>query len=192
MCVLILGIITSHSLLKTPAAAAAAAAVVSLVQVHMCVNDCKQFQHLRPDQYRDHAHEQCEHCKQRRFETKKVGNTFRIVPRQVMYWFGLGPVIKDRLFTDPAFCKHRTTGRTEYYYPSPEAARLAEASACDIWDWAVSCYEVGLDWAQMFTSKVHSTGFIMLRWVWCAQHAVPAMAHSHDGDAGRGSMAALS
>jgi hypothetical protein len=88
------------------------------------------------------------------------------VPRKVMYWFGVGAVIKDRLFTDPAFCKHRTTGREDYYYPSAEASRLAQASACDIWDWAVSCYEVGVDWAQMFTSKVHSTGFIMLRWVW--------------------------
>jgi hypothetical protein len=131
----------------------------------MCVNDCKKFAFLRPDQYLTNADEVCEHCKQRRFEVKFVGDTHRIVPRKVMYWFGLGPVIRDRLFTDPAFCKHRTTGRDEYYYRSPEACRLSEASACDIWDWAVSCYEVGLDWAQMFTSKVHSTGFIMLRWV---------------------------
>jgi hypothetical protein len=131
----------------------------------MCVNDCKKFDYLRPDQYLTNANEVCEHCKQRRFEVKFVGDTNRIVPRKVMYWFGLGPVIRDRLFTDPSFCKHRTTGRDEYYYPSPEARRLSEASACDLWDWAVSCYEIGLDWAQMFSSKVHSTGFIMLRWV---------------------------
>jgi hypothetical protein len=131
----------------------------------MCVNDCQRFKHLRPEEYRSHANEACDTCQQPRFETKKIGATFRIVPRKVMYWFGLGPVIKDRLFTDPAFCKHRTTGRQEYYYNSAEASRLAQASGCNILDWAVSCYKVGLDWAQMFTSKVHSTGFVMLRWV---------------------------
>ena len=56
-----------------------------------------------------------------------------------------------------------TTGRHEYFYYTPEAARLAEMSGCDIWELFVSCYEIGVDWAQMFTSKVHSTGFIMLR-----------------------------
>lgn len=131
----------------------------------MCVKDCQRFKPLRPEEYRSHANEVCDTCQQPRFETKKIGATFRIVPRKVMYWFGLGPVIKDRLFTDPAFCKHRTTGRQEYYYNSAEASRLAQASGCNILDWAVSCYEVGLDWAQMFTSKVHSTGFVMLRWV---------------------------
>jgi hypothetical protein len=68
------------------------------------------------------------------------------------------------MFTDPSFCKHRTTGRQEYFYPSAEAQRLEQASGCDLRRRRdVSCYEVGLDWAQMFSSKVHSTGFIMMR-----------------------------
>ena len=132
------------------------------MQVHMCVNDCQRFEHLEPHEYRQHAHDVCSICQQRRFEIK-VGNTSRIVPRKVMYWFGVAAVIRDRLFTDPSFCKHRTTGRQEYFYPSVEAARLAKMSRCDIMRTDVSCYEVGLDWAQMFSSKVHSTGFIMMR-----------------------------
>lgn len=133
----------------------------------MCVNDCKTFTHLEPRQYRQHALEVCEHCKERRFEVKKVGDCNRIVPRKVMYWFGVAAVIRDRLFTDPSFCKHRTTGRDQYFYPSPEAARLARASGFDINRRDVSCYEVGMDFAQMFSSKVHSSGFIMMRWVIC-------------------------
>lgn len=67
----------------------------------------------------------------------------------------------------PAVACCRTTGREEYFYPSPEAWRLADqlqkVAGCDLMSRDVSCYEVGLDWGQMFTSKVHSTGFLMLR-----------------------------
>lgn len=151
----------------------------------MCVNDCCRFKHIKAHKYRKHADDFCTKCKQRRFDVKMVGNTLRIVPRKVMYWFGAAAVIKDRLFTDPSFCKHRTTGRDEYYYPSAEAARLAQASGCDIWSWLVSCYEVGVDWAQMFSSKVHSTGFIMMRWVGvhCSSSAVAAILRSCSGAA---------
>lgn len=106
----------------------------------------------------------CEHCGHRCFEVKLAADgVTRIVPRKVLYWFGVGDTIKNRMFTDPSFCKHRTTGRDQYFYPSLEAQRLAQASGCDISRLDVSCYEVGLDWAQVFSSKVHSTGFIMLR-----------------------------
>lgn len=136
-----------------------------VVQVHVCVNDCKAFPHLDSAQaYRANAMERCEHCGHRRFEVKTTADgVCRIIPRKVFYWFGVGATIRDRMFTDPSFCKHRTTGRDQYFYPSPEAQRLAKDSGCDIMRPNVSCYEIGLDWAQVFTSKVHSTGFIMLR-----------------------------
>jgi hypothetical protein len=140
--------------------------VVSVVQVDVCVNDCMRFNRLRnPQAVRAAVHQRCSVCNEKRFEVKSTSSGSRIVPRKVMYWFGLGATIRDRMFTDPSFCKHRTTGRVEYFYNTPEARRLAEQAGCDIMELAVSCYEVGLDWAQMFSSKVHSTGFIILRWV---------------------------
>lgn len=137
-----------------------------VVQVHVCVNDCKRFGMLETAQeYRQKALETCTVCGERRFEVKMTADgVSRIIPRKVFYWFGIANTIRDRMFTDPSFCKHRTTGRREYFYPSAEARRLAAAAGCDIEQFMVSCYEVGLDWAQMFSSKVHSTGFIMLRW----------------------------
>lgn len=131
----------------------------------MCVNDCMMFDQLQTAAaQREKVMKRCECCGQRRFEVKLTADgTTRIIPRKVLYWFGVGDTIKNRMFTDPSFCKHRTTGRQEYFYPSAEAQRLAQASGCDLHRREVSCYEVGLDWAQMFSSKVHSTGFIMMR-----------------------------
>lgn len=138
-----------------------------VLQIHVCVNDCKRFDKLETtQQYRLRANEKCTVCGERRFEVKATADGVpRIIPRKVMYWFGVGNTIRDRMFTDPAFCKYRTTGRDEYFYPSDEAKRLAAAANCDLTKLFISCYEIGLDWAQMFSSKVHSTGFIMLRWV---------------------------
>lgn len=144
----------------------------------MCVNDCKRFAHLEPEQYRSHVNDTCE-CGQRRFEVKQTADGLRILPRKVMYWFGVGAVVRDRLFTDPSFCKHRTTGRDEYFYPSDEARRLAAELGCEIrWRKDVSIYEIGLDWAQMFTTKVHSTGFLMLRWVAPVMCCATVFAHT--------------
>lgn len=135
------------------------------VQVPVCINDCRLYPDLdTAAKVREAAQLRCECCGQRCFDVKLAADgVSRIVPRKVLYWFGVGDTIKNRMFTDPSFCKHRTTGRDQYLYPSAEAKRLAEASGCDISRLDVSCYEVGVDWAQMFTSKVHSTGFIMMR-----------------------------
>jgi hypothetical protein len=139
-------------------------AAVLVVQVDVCVNDCMRFEPLTtPQEVRAAANQCCSVCKQRRYEVKRTSSGTRIIPCKAFFWFGLGPTIRDRMFTDPSFCRHRTTGREEYFYCSMEAARLAEKSGCNIWDYIVSCYEVGVDWAQMFSSKVHSTGFIMIR-----------------------------
>lgn len=133
------------------------------VQVHMCVNDCKAFDHLEPEQYSEKQFERCEACGQLRFDTKTHGSGTRMYPRKVMYWFGVGNVIRDRMFTDPGFCKQRGTGRHQYFYPSRRSRLLHKAAGCNPLDPDTSVYEIGLDWAQMFNSKVHSTGFIMLR-----------------------------
>lgn len=134
------------------------------MQVDVCVNDCMRFPTLStPHEVRAAVNQCCTVCKQRRYEVKSTSSGTRIIPRKAFYWFGVAATIRDRMFTDPSFCKHRTTGREEYFYPSEEAKRLAEKAGMNIWHWMVSCYEVGVDWAQMFSSKVHSTGFIMLR-----------------------------
>lgn len=133
----------------------------------MCAGDCCRFPHLEPHEYRQHVDDVCPTCQKKRFELKETADGVRILPVKVMYYFGVAAVIRDRMFTDSAFCQHRTTGRDEYFYPSQEAARLAahlqREAGCDLLSHAVSCYEVGLDWAQMFSTKVHSTGFLMLR-----------------------------
>jgi hypothetical protein len=129
----------------------------------MCVNDCMAFPTLQPKQYRAHQDDRCECCGHKRFDIKTTGSSTRIMPRKVLFWFGVGNVIRDRMFTDPGFCKQRGTGRDQYLYPTPMAARLHQAAGANISDPDTSVYEIGLDWAQMFNSKVHSSGFIMLR-----------------------------
>lgn len=136
-----------------------------LAQVPVCINDCQLFPELdSAGKYREKVMERCECCGQRIFDVKVAADDVtRIIPHKVLYWFGVGNTIKNRMFTNPSFSKHRTTGREQYFYPSAEAQRLAEASGCDLTRLDVSCYQVGVDWAQVFISKVHSTGFVMLR-----------------------------
>eukprot|EP00882_Tetradesmus_deserticola_P025637 GHRQ01028178.1.p5 GENE.GHRQ01028178.1~~GHRQ01028178.1.p5 ORF type:complete len:154 (+),score=44.74 GHRQ01028178.1:1629-2090(+) len=131
----------------------------------MCANDCMAFPHLQPHQYRAEKDQRCECCGHRRFDIKTSGTSTRIVPRKVMFWFGVANVIRERMFTSTSFTKHRGAGRHQYYYPSAAADRLHTDSRADKLDPNTSVYEIGLDWAQMFSSKVHSTGFIMLRCV---------------------------
>jgi hypothetical protein len=126
------------------------------VQQHVCVNDCHRFPWLDSRQYRQHQYDHCPCCKERRFEIKETPSGSRLVPRKVFYDFGLDNIIRDRMFTDPTFCQHRSKGRQDYYYTSTEAERLHRAASRA--DLDTSVYELGADWAQMYTSKVHSTG----------------------------------
>lgn len=83
-----------------------------ILQVHMCVNDCCRFPHLEAHEYRQHVDDACPHCQQKRFELKQTAAGVRVLPRKVMYYFGVAAVIRDRMFTDPSFCKHRCVKAT--------------------------------------------------------------------------------
>lgn len=129
----------------------------------MCSNDCCRFPRLEPSEYHDHQDDVCPKCQGRRFNVKKTPTGTTITPVKVMYWLGLGAVIRDMLFTNPEFCKLRGTGREEYFYTSAEAARLHQQAKVSLQDPDTSVYEVGLDWGNVFVNKSHSTGFIMVR-----------------------------
>lgn len=129
----------------------------------MCQNDCHCFPDLEPSQYYAHKDDTCPVCQAKRFNVVVTPSGTRVTPVKVMYWRGLGTVIKDMMFTNPSFCSLRGTGRQEYFYTSKECARLHEKAKCSLADKATSVYEVGLDWGQPFVNKVHSCGFIMVR-----------------------------
>lgn len=135
------------------------------VQQHVCVNDCCRFAWLDKRQYLAHKDECCPHCQEPRFDTRTVGDSTspQVKARKVCYDFGLANVIRDRMFTDPAFCKHRGTGRETYYYNTDEAARTHQRAGVSLHDRSVSGVELSADFAQTFHSKVWSTGFIMAR-----------------------------
>lgn len=131
----------------------------------MCLNDCMRFPDLEQKDWAKHVDQCCTVCEQRRFDTKtSASGAVTITPRKVMHWFGLGNVIRDRLFTDPGFCKlRRGNKREQYFYPSPEADRLHSKAKCSKDDRTIAVYEVGVDAGQMFVNKVHSCYFIMVR-----------------------------
>mgnify|MGYP001810129151 FL=1 len=83
----------------------------------------------------------------------------------VFYDFGLEKVIREKFFTDPAWCTARGRGRNTPgdYYTSEEAKRLHEAAKADLGDLSTSVWHLGLDFCQWFKSKAHSTGFLTLR-----------------------------
>jgi hypothetical protein len=122
-----------------------------------------RFPDLTPGKWQQHAADVCTKCGEARFERRQTANGTVLVPRKVFYWFGLANVIRDRLFTDPSWCKRRGTGRHEYFYCTAESARLHSTASCNPLDKDTSVYEVGLDWGQVFVNKVHSCGFIMVR-----------------------------
>lgn len=140
-----------------------AAASVVCQQKHVCVNDCEGFLDLAPGEWQAHANDTCSKCGEARFERKQTASGSILLPRKVFHYFGLANVIRDRLFTDPSWCRRRGTGRAEYFYCTAESGRLHTMARCSSDDLDISVYEVGLDWGQVFVNKVHSCGFIMVR-----------------------------
>lgn len=83
----------------------------------------------------------------------------------VFYDFGLEKVIRQKFFTDPAWCAARGKGRDTPgdYYSSAEAQRLHTAAKASLNCPYTSVWHLGLDFCQWFKSKVHATGFLTLR-----------------------------
>jgi hypothetical protein len=135
------------------------------VQVHVCVDECCSFDHLPRKEYKRHVDDKCLKCGQLRFEFKQTSSGRRIVPRKFYYDLGVESIIRDQLFTDVSWCAHRGQGRAtpEDYYTSTEAERLHAAANVTLQDLDTSVYELGLDWGNMYSSTVHSTGYLSLR-----------------------------
>ena len=83
---------------------------------------------------------------------------------QYLLYFGVGNSIRQ-LFNSAEFCMRRAKDRdTNPWWSSPEARRLNEALGGRLFlDTTISPYALGFDFAQMFASKQHSSGLIMLR-----------------------------
>jgi hypothetical protein len=131
------------------------------VEVHVCSDGCYAFNDLPKDEYRNHSMDVCPRCAKPRFEEKRG----RLVPCSVYYDLGLVSIIRDRFFTDVEWCAQLGQGRTlaDDYYTSAECSRLHQASGASLLDKATSVYEIGLDWCQVFVSKVHSMGILCIR-----------------------------
>jgi hypothetical protein len=80
-----------------------ASSLLLFVRVPVCVNDCLLFpQPDSPQLYRQNVLERCKCCGQRVFDVKVAADgVTRIILRKVLYWFGVGNTIKNRMFTDP-------------------------------------------------------------------------------------------
>ena len=95
----------------------------------------------------------------------------RYKPKKRFWYFGLANVLRNRMFSDPTWCKLRGTGREEEGQPydfwhSEEAARLDEATDnifTDDKERSVSTYDLGIDWGQPFTFRTWSSGYVALR-----------------------------
>ena len=73
-------------------------------------------------------------------------------PRKRFWYFGLANVIRDRMFSDPTWCKIRGTGRDEEdqehdYWHSEEFTRLDNATGNILTDpnKSASTYDLGID-----------------------------------------------
>lgn len=131
---------------------------------HVCENECMQFPHLVPSQYRHHV-EDC--CNKPRCKVVSSSNGKRkiIKPVKRFWYFTLSYVIQC-FFGDPAFCELRGTDRerSNGLYQSREAQRL-EDSGEPVRDPDASLWSVGCDGGQVFDMKQHSTFMVALRCV---------------------------
>ena len=107
-------------------------------------------------------------------------------PKKRFWYFGLANVLRNRMFSDPTWCKLRGTGREEEgqshdFWHSEEAIRLDEATDYILGNdqKSVSTYDLGLDWGQPFTFRTWSSGYVALRCIFRPEiprvHAVSAV-----------------
>lgn len=94
----------------------------------------------------------------------------RYKPQKRFWYFGLANVLRDRMFSDPTWCRLRGTGRDDPdqpydYWHSPEFQRVNAASGGKLTEegTSASVYDLGIDWGQPFGWKQHSSGYIALR-----------------------------
>ena len=104
-------------------------------------------------------------------------------PKKRFWYFGLGNVVRDRMFTDPVWCKLRGTARAadsgevmppgmpKDFWHSPEFVRLNGATDHILTnpDKSASVYDIGIDWGQPFHFRQWSSGYIALRHVFLRQ-----------------------
>lgn len=91
----------------------------------------------------------------------------------MFYYFGVGNVIRHKLFGNPWFCSVRGTCRDTDktgYYGASEARRINallrdKGADVQLTSSQNSIYELGFDFGQIFSFKVHSSGVLGIRWV---------------------------
>ena len=137
------------------------------VEYHVCVNDCHCFGR-RPDKGLENsvATEVCPVCSEPRFTTKLTQTGVKWVPRKVFYYFELRQLIQRGFFGNKEWCGLRGTGRDEYpgdFYSSEEAKRIDARLGGALFHPDNSGYEIGMDWAQPYDFKQHSTGVVCIR-----------------------------
>jgi hypothetical protein len=142
--------------------------VRNLVEViqHACPGGCVRFLPLQRAEFEEHQHEECPKCGAKRFKRCKG----RLVPAFPFIDFGVDNVIRDRMFSNPEFCRLMGSGRNEDgdWYQSPAAKSLHERARADISDPNTGCYELGIDWFEPFGKTAHSIGLVLIR---CGIHA---------------------
>lgn len=135
------------------------------LEQHVCIDECEQFPHLVPKEYRHHLEDRCSCCGKLRFrvEVGSNGKTKLIRPVRRFWYFTLDYAIQC-FFGDPAFSALRGTerDRPNGLYQSREADRL-ERLGVPIRSPDASLWSVGCDGGQVFDAKKHSTFMVALR-----------------------------
>ncbi|KAK9918436.1 hypothetical protein WJX75_004081 [Coccomyxa subellipsoidea] len=135
----------------------------------------EQFQtavlrHVLPRDYVLHKDDQCPKCGEKRFKKVETAAGAVYKPRKRFWYFGLANILRDRMFSDPTWCRLRGTGRNDPeqqydYWHSPDFQRVNEATGAKLTaeGTSASVYDVGVDWGQPFHFKQWSSGYVALR-----------------------------
>ena len=98
-------------------------------------------------------------------------------PKKRFWYFGLASLVRDKMFTDPVWCKLRGTARPadsgeamppdtpRDFWHSPEFERLDRVTnkVLTTPGTSASVYDLGIDWGQPFHFRTWSTGYIAIR-----------------------------
>ena len=137
---------------------------VADVTVHVCDKGCKTFgtvAELRslPKSFRPSLADVCDICKTPKYVTRGG----KLYPAKTFFYFGVRNAIQQ-LYHDPDFAGLVGCAREDNtYYNSKECARLHKEVGVEVNDQNCCVYDIGLDWAQLFHTKVHSMGIVALR-----------------------------
>ncbi|BDA42812.1 hypothetical protein COCOBI_03-7050 [Coccomyxa sp. Obi] len=137
---------------------------------HVCKQDHCRFQYAPKHEWWKHAEDKCPTCGEPRFKRKtSASGGLILTPQKAFWYFPIKEVIQNKFFNNTKWTQLRRSDMEWAaqdpcnFFGAGEARRLNALFDGKLMHPHSGCYELGMDWVQVFNITMHSVGVIGIR-----------------------------